>query len=290
MAFVSNNQSKPQQGKATANVEKKVNTAQEASGEVKYTLFASGLNYGGRNVELKDKNYTNDLAIIFDVVEQHSYTRTVDKSSYAVEEKVKFSDHGVIEDGKFSFSARVNSSPVYLIQNNYIDKDTDDQNPVASRRPEKALEVLERLIEDRQLVTLVTEDKIIENYILTSMEASRSNSDGAALVFQLEFTEFRTFTLGKTALATVYSDPKKSGGKTKQKGSVQSSATDEEIEVTARRTKFAGKGKDGWQSIADSMDTGNFTKQDQVVGVMTPDGKIRTPEGNIIDYDKAVGN
>ncbi|AKJ73450.1 RloG [Salmonella phage 40] len=111
----------------------------------------------------------------------------------------------------------MNSSPVYLIQNNYIDKDTDDQNPVASRRPEKALEVLERLIEDRQLVTLVTEDKIIENYILTSMEASRSNSDGAALVFQLEFTEFRTFTLGKTALATVYSDPKKSGGKTKAK-------------------------------------------------------------------------
>ncbi|AKJ73451.1 hypothetical protein SP40_10 [Salmonella phage 40] len=37
------------------------------------------------------------------------------------------------------------------------------------------------------------------------------------------------------------------------------------------------------------MDTGNFTKQDQVVGVMTPDGKIRTPEGSIIDYDKAVG-
>ncbi|ADP02451.1 conserved hypothetical protein [Salmonella phage PVPSE1] len=289
MAFVSNNQSKPQQGKATANVEKKVNTAQEASGEVQYTLFASGLNYGGRNVELKDKNYTNDLAIIFDVVEQHSYTRTVDKTSYAVEEKVKFSDHGVIEDGKFSFSARVNSSPVYLIQNNYIDKDTDDQNPVASRRPEKALEVLERLITDRQIVTLVTEDKIIENYILTSMEASRSNSDGAALVFQLEFTEFRTFILGKTAMATIYSDPKKSGGKTKQKGSVQSSATDNEVEVTARRTKFAGPNKDGWQAIADSMDTGNFTKQDQVVGVMTPDGKIRTPEGSIIDYDKAVG-
>lgn len=290
MAFVSNNQSKPQQGKATANVEKKVSTAQEASGEVQYTLFASGLNYGGRNVELKDKNYTNDLAIIFDVVEQHSYTRTVDKTSYAVEEKVKFSDHGVIEDGKFSFSARVNSSPVYLIENNYLDKDTDDQNPVASRRPEKALEILERLITDRQIVTLVTEDKIIENYILTSMEAARSNSDGAALVFQLEFTEFRTFTLGKTALATVYSDPKKSGGKTKQKGSQQSSATDNEVEVTARRTKFAGPNKDGWQKIAESMDSGNFTKQDQVVGTLTPDGKIRGTDGTIMDYNKAVGN
>lgn len=290
MAFVSNNQSKPQQGKATANVEKKVSTAQEASGEVQYTLFASGLNYGGRNVELKDKNYTNDLAIIFDVVEQHSYTRTVDKTSYAVEEKVKFSDHGVIEDGKFSFSARVNSSPVYLIENNYLDKDTDDQNPVASRRPEKALEILEKLITDRQIVTLVTEDKIIENYILTSMEAARSNSDGAALVFQLEFTEFRTFTLGKTALATVYSDPKKSGGKTKQKGSQQSSATDNEVEVTARRTKFAGPNKDGWQKVAESMDSGNFTKQDQVVGTLTPDGKIRGTDGSIMDYNKAVGN
>jgi len=290
MAFVSNNQSKPQQGKATANVEKKVSTAQEASGEVQYTLFASGLNYGGRNVELKDKNYTNDLAIIFDVVEQHSYTRTVDKTSYAVEEKVKFSDHGVIEDGKFSFSARVNSSPVYLIENNYLDKDTDDQNPVASRRPEKALEILERLITDRQIVTLVTEDKIIENYILTSMEAARSNSDGAALVFQLEFTEFRTFTLGKTALATVYSDPKKSGGKTKQKGSQQSSATDNEVEVTARRTKFAGPNKDGWQRIAEGMDSGNFTKQDQVIGTLTPDGKIRGADGSIMDYNKAVGN
>lgn len=290
MAFVSNNQSKPQQGKATANVEKKVSTAQEASGEVQYTLFASGLNYGGRNVELKDKNYTNDLAIIFDVVEQHTYTRTVDKTSYAVEEKVKFSDHGVIEDGKFSFSARVNSSPVYLIENNYLDKDTDDQNPVASRRPEKALEILEKLITDRQIVTLVTEDKIIENYILTSMEAARSNSDGAALVFQLEFTEFRTFTLGKTALATVYSDPKKSGGKTKQKGSQQSSATDNEVEVTARRTKFAGPNKDGWQKVAESMDSGNFTKQDQVVGTLTPDGKIRGTDGSIMDYNKAVGN
>lgn len=290
MAFVSNNQSKPQQGKATANVENKISTAQSASGEVQYTLFASGLTYGGRDVELKNKNYTDNIAILFDVVDQHQYTRAVDKTSYAVETKVKFSDHGVIEDGKFSFSARINTSPVRIIPNNFIDKDTDKDNPVASKRPEKALEVLERLIEERQLVTLVTEDKIIENYILTSMTAQRSNDEGAALVFDLEFTEFRTFILGKTALATVYSDPKKSGGKTKQKGSVQSSATDNEVEVTARRTKFAGKNADGWQKVADSMDSGNFTKQDQVVGTLTPDGKIRGTDGTIMDYNKAVGN
>ncbi|AZF87794.1 hypothetical protein KP12_115 [Klebsiella phage KP12] len=290
MAVVASNQSKPQQGKATANVEQKVSTAQNASSEVQYTLFASGLNNGGRNVELKNKNYTDNIAILFDVVEDHSYTRTVDKTSYAVENKVKYSDHGVIEDGKFSFSARINSSPLYMIENNYIDKDTDPNNPVESRRPEKALEVLERLITDRQIVTLVTEDRIIENYILTSLEASRSNSDGAALVFQLEFTEFRTFTLGKTALATVYTDPKKSGGKTKQKGSVQSSATDDEVDVTARRTKFAGPNQDSWQERAKKLGVTGRTMQDEKVGTLTPDGKLKDLSGNVVDYGKVVGN
>ena len=253
MSSVSNNQSKPQQGKATANVERKVSSAQETSSGIKYTLFASGLNYGGRNIELKDKNYTDDLAIIFDVVEEHSYTRTVDKTSYAVEDRVKFSDHGVIEDGKFSFSARVSSSPLSIIQFNYIDKDTDNQNPAASKRPEKALEVLERLIDQRQIVTLVTEDRILDNYILTSMEASRSNSDGAALVFQLEFTEFRTFTLGKTVLATIYTDPKKSG-KTKQKGAVQSSATQQEVDIMVHKSIFNGPWtKDSYAQMAKDM-------------------------------------
>lgn len=287
MSFASTNQSRPQQGKATANVEQKINTAQEASGDVKYTLFASGLNYGGRNIELKDKNYTTDVAIIFDVVENHTYTRTVDKTSFAVEKKVKYSDHAVIEDGKFSFSARINSSPVYIIQNNYIDKDTDPQNPVASKRPEKALEVLERLIDDRQLVSLVTEDRILENYILTSLTTTRSSDEGSAVVFELEFEEFRTFILGKTVLATVYSDPKKTD-KTKQKGSVQSSATDSEIEVTARRTKFQGKLKGSWEEAAKDLDVQFQTEKDKVIGTLTPDGKVKTDNGDILDYNKAV--
>ena len=288
MASVSNNQSKPQQGKATANVERKVNNAQDTSAGVKYTLFASGLNYGGRNIELKDKNYTDDLAIIFDVVEEHTYTREVDKTSYAVEDRVKFSDHGVIKDGKFSFSARVSSSPLSIIQFNYIDKDTDNKNPAASKRPEKALEILERLIDQRQIVTLVTEDRILDNYILTSMEALRSNSDGAALVFQLEFTEFRTFTLGKTILATIYTDAKKTG-KTKQKGAVQSSANQEELDVTAMRTRYIGPDAENRQKMADARGYGNFTKHDTKVGTLYPDGKLRDLEGNITDYDSLVG-
>lgn len=263
--------------------------AETQTQSVKYTLFASGLRNGGRDVELKNKNTSNDIAILFDVVENHSYTRGVSKTQYATENKVNFSDHAVIEDGKFSFSARVNSSPMYLIQNNYIDKDTDPDNPLQSKRPQKALDILDKMIEDRELVTLVAEDMILENYICTNMTAERSNDSGDALVFNLEFTEFRTFILGKTVLATVYTNPKKSG-KTKQKGAVQSSATDDGIEVTARRTKFAGPNKDGWQKVADGMDSGNFTKQDQVIGTLTPDGKIRGADGTIMDYNKAVGN
>lgn len=288
MASVSNNQSKPQQGKATANVERKVSSAQETSSGIKYTLFASGLNYGGRNIELKDKNYTDDLAIIFDVVEEHSYTRTVDKTSYAVEDRVKFSDHGVIEDGKFSFSARVSSSPLSIIQFNYIDKDTDNQNPAASKRPEKALEVLERLIDQRQIVTLVTEDRILDNYILTSMEASRSNSDGAALVFQLEFTEFRTFTLGKTVLATIYTDPKKSG-KTKQKGSVQSSATQQEVDIMARKTLYSGDQADLWKQWSESRhhNLDDVTSLQKVGSyTLTPSGEFKDLDGNPMKFGK----
>lgn len=262
-----------------AALQQKKQDVQEVSNPIQYTLFASGLNHGGRNIELKDKNYTNDLAIVFDVVENHSYTRTVDKTSYATEDKVKFSDHGVVEDGKFSFTGRVSSSPTYLIENNYIDQDTDKNNPVLSRRPEKALEILEKILEEKQLLTLVTEDKILDSYIMTSLDASRSNGDGAALVFTLEFTQFRTFVLGRTVLSK-FSDPKKVK-KAKQKGAVNSSASGEDLEFYERQTIFQSKiGKQGLEPGLNAM--GIDTKQDVVAGVIKPDGSKVLNNGTVI--------
>lgn len=262
-----------------AALQQKKADVQEVSNPIQYTLFASGLNNGGRNVELKDKNYTNDLAIVFDVVENHSYTRTVDKTSYATEDKVKFSDHGVVEDGKFSFTGRVSSSPTYLIENNYIDQDTDKNNPVLSRRPERALEILEKILEEKQLLTLVTEDKILDSYIMTSLDASRSNSDGAALVFTLEFTQFRTFVLGRTVLSK-FSDPKKVK-KAKQKGAINSSASGEDLEFYERQTIFQSKiGQGPLQSGLNAM--GIDTKSDVVAGVIKPDGSKVLNNGTII--------
>lgn len=262
-----------------AAINAKKENAQEVSSQVQYTLFASGLNYGGRNIELKDKNYNDDLAIIFDVVDQHSYTRTVDKSSFSVESKVKYSDHGVVEDGKFSFSARVNSSPTSLIENNYLDKDTDKNNPVASRRPQRALEILERILEERQLITLITEDNILDSYIITSLEASRSSGDGAALVFSIECQEFRQFMLGKTVIGTNFVDPKK--GKKKQKGAVNSSATAEDIEFYERKSLFRSDiGKRGLEPVFERL--GVDYKQDAVAGVIKPDGTRVLTDGKII--------
>ena len=59
---------------------------QQTESDVKYTMFVSGLNYGGRNTEMKGKNFTNDLAIIFDQVENYSFKHSVDKTGFAVED------------------------------------------------------------------------------------------------------------------------------------------------------------------------------------------------------------
>lgn len=196
----------------------------QRKGDVVYTLFASGLNHGGRNVLLDDADFTSNIVIIFDAVPSHTYTRTVEKTSFATENRVEFSDHAVIKDGTFSFSAYINTSPTRIVSKNYLDKDTDPNNPVGSLRPAKTLEVLEKLVEDRQLINLATEDRMLENYIITKLTAKRDVGEGAALLFEIELTEFRTFALYRTVNATVSStsDPKKSG--TKNKGAVDSSS------------------------------------------------------------------
>lgn len=197
----------------------KAEEAEKQTEDVKYTLFVSGLNYGGRNIEMKNKNFTNDLAIIFDQIENYTFDQNIDKSQFAVEDRVTISDHAVIKDGVFSFTGRVNTSPHIIYEQNYIDRNTDPERPADSARPEAALEAMMEIIKKRQLVTLVTEETILENYIVTKCSAKKSTGEGAALVFDVELTEFRTFVLNKMVNATVYTNPKKID-KSKQKGVV----------------------------------------------------------------------
>lgn len=259
---------------------KKRDDLQTAVGKKSYTVFASGLMHGGRDVELKNKNTRDNLAIIFDAVDNHSYRLSVDKTKYATENKVNFADHAIIEDGVFSFTGRVSSAPVKIYETNYFDKDTDKNNPLKSKRPQKAQEAILEIIRTRELVSIVSEDAILENYICTSMEAVRDGAEGDALIFQLEFEEFRTFTLGKTVLATNFSDAKKSPKK--QKGAVSSSSTGKEVDVMKKRSVLQ---TDLGKKISSLTGLDDYTSTLQKTGTYNPtDGSFKDLDGNDMKF------
>lgn len=187
------------------------------------TIIVSGFacNNGPNANLLSEANSADKIFILFDAVENYSYSRTVQKSEYAVETNVTYSDHAVIKDDVFSLTAYINSSPTFIRHNNKIDQDTDPQRPADSRRPAVALEILKRCVDERQKITLATEEGTLEDFIITKLTAKRDTGEGAALVVDLEFQQFRTFTIGKVVDAGVTTDAKKSP--TKNKGAVQSS-------------------------------------------------------------------
>lgn len=239
--------------------------------DVVYTLFASGISHGGQDAILQGKNLTDDLAIVFDVVEQHTYSLRSEKTSYAIESRAKASDHMSIEDGKFSFSARISDSPQVINRKNYIDKDTDPNSPLSSKRPAKSLEILTAIIRSRQLVTLVTEDNILTNYVITSIDASRNNSDGAALVYQIEMEEFRLVDLGRTVLARG-TDPKKA--KNVQKGSKQT-AEGGTVDNTLNGVKSPYINKESRQ-LEEKVWGTQFDIDEKGDRIIRPDGKFQS--------------
>ncbi|HGF5667747.1 TPA: phage baseplate protein [Escherichia coli] len=219
-----------------------------------YTIIVSGFNYGGNSNLLQQAN-ADHIVLMFDAVPQYSYTRAVEKTSYAVENRTDFSDHGVIKDGTFSFKAFVTSSPTYIRRGNRLDQDTDPDNPAASRRPAVALQFLERLVDDRVLINLATEERMLENYIITRLSVNRDVSEGAALVVDVELTEFRTFELYATRNATIHSDPKKTG--TKNKGAVQSSSKNAADSDKLKNEQTAVKKTEGLATGGTRVDTPN---------------------------------
>lgn len=187
------------------------------------TIIVSGMRKGGPNEHILENADAEHIYLYFDAIPNYSYSRTVEKSSFAVESRVTYSDHATIKDKQFSLTAYITSSPIAIRKNNKIDQDTNPKDPAASMRPAKAMELLERLVDERQIISLATEEMgLLENMIITKLTAKRETSEGAALVVDLEFQEFRTFDLYKTVDAAITADPKKS--ETKNKGAVQSSS------------------------------------------------------------------
>lgn len=221
--------------------------------DIQYTMFVSGLRRGRLN-EFESKNQTDDLAILFDAVTQHSYTKEYNKSSYAVESKARSSDHVTTKDGRFTFTAVITDSPYFIDQRNIIDRDTDKENPALARRPSKAVEILETVADSHQLVTLVTEDNILTNYVVTSFQADRSNETGSSISVQVTLEEFRFKKANMTVLANAKSaDPKKAANANSgTKQTAEGGAVDDSAKAK-RQTPYIGKNAAGKERIENAM-------------------------------------
>lgn len=221
--------------------------------DIQYTMFVSGLRRGRLN-EFESKNQTDDLAILFDSVTNHTYTKDYNKSSYAVESKAKASDHVTTQDGKFTFSGTVTDSPYLIDPRNMIDRDTDKDNPMLARRPAKAIEILELIADSHQLVTLVTEDNILTNYVITNFQVDRNDQTGSSIGVQVTLEEFRFKLANKTVLAQAKTaDPKKAGNaNTGTKQTAEGGAVDDSAKQK-RQTPYIGKNaetKERWENAA----------------------------------------
>lgn len=201
--------------------ENKQQKQQQNKDTVEYTIIVSGLNYG-QNANLLAEADTEHINIVFDCVTNYSLTQNVEKSSYAVETGTVMSDHAVIKDKVFSLHGIVNTSPTFIRRGNVIDQDVDKNNPAASLRPTKALEILQRCVDDRQVVTIASEEGLFDEFIITELKASRDVGEGAGLAFDITLTEFRTFEINRLVNANIYTDPKKTPQK--NKGAVSSSS------------------------------------------------------------------
>lgn len=188
--------------------------AEKAQADAQFTMIISGLNGHGQDYRLQEFNYTDNICLIFDCITDYEVTRDVEKTQFAVEDGVTISDHAVIKDTKISFTARVTTSPQMYRKANYIDRNTDPEAPRGSGRMAAALAAVNECIDKRQLVMLVTEEDVYEDFIITSMKASRKNAEGEAILFDITLQEFRTFKT-KMVEATIFSDPKKSPPKNK---------------------------------------------------------------------------
>lgn len=218
---------------------------------VQYTMFVSGLKRG-RMSEFESKNQTDDMAILFDAVSQHSYTKEYSKTSYAVESKARASDHVVTKDGKFTFTAVITDSPYFIDSRNMIDRDTDKDNPALSRRPSKAVEILEDVANSHQLITLVTEDNILTNYVITDFQADRSAETGSSISVQVTLKEFR-FKMGNKTVMARTADPKKAGNvNSGTKQTAEGGAVDDSAKAK-RKTPYIGKNAEAREQMENSV-------------------------------------
>lgn len=254
--------------------DKATNLAKDEN-QIQYTIFASGIVNGGRGPLLDGKNNTDDVAIMFDVVSETTYSKAFQKSQFPIESKASGSDHVQEQDGKFSFTARISDVITFLNPKNYLDRDTDEENPMQSKRSTKGFEVLEKIAKERNMITLVTEDTILTGYVITSLSISRNAQDGSSLAFQIEMEEFRKVAIGRTVMGNATAPPKKAG---KKNGGAKQTAKggDADNDANGKRnpSPYISKAKEGFKNVDQKLTGKTYDIPNEPSKTIRPDGKF----------------
>lgn len=166
-------------------------------------MFISGLSSSNSpDVSGKLNNIdVGDIVIVFDSIDNYNISLSNEKSSFPIESRSSVSDHLFSSDGKFTFTGRVTSSPLFLRQQVEWDKNTDIKAPKSTPRIKNAFDIIKAARDSKAVVNLSTEEFDLTNYVITGFEF---NKDGPVDlgIFNITLEEFRVKTVGVTVLAT----------------------------------------------------------------------------------------
>lgn len=130
--------------------------------------------------------YVGDyMAISFDSVPALGMRRTANVTSYPVEDGFNVSDHVQIKNRTFSLSGVISETP---IRDNAV-QDLLYSAGVNGTRVAQALLYLEKIMDSRQTISLVTESKIYDNIILKGISVDYKDEFGQT--FSLDFEQVR---------------------------------------------------------------------------------------------------
>ena len=123
------------------------------------------------------------MALTFDSVPTLSVKRTANVTSYPVEDGADISDHVQIKNTTFSMTGFISETPIRQTQ------DLLYSSGINGTRVSQAVVYLDKILENRQVITLLTEDKAYTNVILKGWSCDYKSEYGQT--FNLDFEQVR---------------------------------------------------------------------------------------------------
>lgn len=172
--------------------------------------------------------------LCFDAVPELTTDLSAQVSSYPVEDGAEVSDHVQNQNDKFTITAYITNTPLMNYKNNSVLYETQ------GKRVGLAIEILRKLKEQRQTITLVNEFEVLQDCVVTNVSWTQSPQESEALAFRLTFEKVRRATAKRVNINV-----------TKTAGANKSTASNKaggDATKTAATGTFAG---DKWRQIKD---------------------------------------